>query len=312
MKKVQRDSQQYPLISIGMPVRNEAKFLDAALAALVGQTGVNLEIIISDNASTDATESICRRYTGQYPFIRYYRFEQNVGASTNFRFVLQEAKGAYFMWASGHDLWDSNYLQECSSALQANPGAILAFGTTRWIGADGNPFPRSWGWSDTRGLSVVGRYCTVFWGNMNPILGLMRTRDIQQQIFDDMVGVDLAILLALALRGDFMHIGQAGWCRREFRKEVSYQQKLERYRSADYALSTAFMGRYFPLARLPFRIIGDVLASAATAWQKFQLILILQASLPVKYFVDKARKNAESRESDSAPQTGRKEDAGSP
>lgn len=311
MSKEQHNAQQSMLISIGMPVRNEARFLDAALTALVRQTAVNLEIIISDNASTDATGSICKRYSEQYPFIRYHRFEDNIGAGANFRFVLQEARGAYFMWASGHDVWDSNYLQECSAALQTNPGAMLAFGTTKWIGEDGKPFPRLWGWSDTRGLSVVGRYCTVFWGNMNPILGMIRTRELQQQRFDDMVGVDLAILLGLAMRGDFMHVCSTGWYRREFRKESSYQQKLDRYRSADFALSTSLLARYFPLILLPFRILGDVFSSSLPARQKSQLILILLASLPVKYFADKSRKVAASKEQYRAQHDQRNEDTDS-
>lgn len=279
-----------PLVSVGMPVRNEAAFLEAALKSLLAQSAVNLELIISDNASTDDTEALCRHYASLDPRIRYHRFEKNIGASANFRWVLEQAKGDYFMWASGHDLWDSNYLQACSEALEANREAVIAFGTVSWIGADGESYPRSWGWSDTRGLSMLGRYFTVFWGNMNPIIGMIRREELVRHRFDDMVGIDLAILLALSLTGPNLHVWQTGWCRREFRKEVSYEQKLQRYSSADYALATTWLDRYFPFMRLPLRIVRDLFRAPVSVGFKLMILVILLVSMPMKYIVDKAAK----------------------
>lgn len=293
MKHLQRmnESKQLPLISIGMPVRNEARFLRQALDCLVNQRAVSFEIIISDNASTDTTSDICLEYVQRYPlFIRYHRFETNVGASSNFAWVLEQATGKFFMWASGHDLWDDNYLQECSQALADNPAAMIAFGTSRWIDAEGKRYPRDSGWSDTRGLSLIGRYMTVFWGSMNPVIALIRTSALKQQKIIDMVGLDLCILLGLALRGDFIHCTQTAWARREFRVESSYQQKLERYRSTEYALGKSWLAKHFPLAQLPLRILGDVVGADIPFGQKMMLAVILCNSLPVKYLADKKRK----------------------
>src|SRR5688572_33353144 len=118
------------LISVGMPIRNEARFLRAALDALTAQTGVELELIISDNASTDDTPAICHEYCARFPWISYHRFEENIGAAANFSYVLGQARGKYFMWASGHDLWAPNYLQECGRMLDRFPGAVIAAGNT--------------------------------------------------------------------------------------------------------------------------------------------------------------------------------------
>jgi glycosyltransferase involved in cell wall biosynthesis len=296
---------QNRLVSIGMPVRNEARFLRKALDALLAQTGVPFEIIISDNASTDSTPDICREYAERFPeIVRLNCFQQNIGASANFAWVLQQAKGAYFMWAAGHDIWAPDYLQQCSEALESNPRAMIAFGTTRWIDEQDRPYHTQTGWTDTRGLSLPGRYFTVFWGNMNPILGLMRTPAIRQQPFNDMVGVDLAILLALALRGDFLHCTATGWNRREFRHEVSYSEKLKRYRSKDYALSTSFLGRYFPLARLPLRIYADLWKSDIGPGNRLLLSALLVCALPAKYLTDKARKKQKSRAEQGMEQAG--------
>lgn len=274
-----------------MPVRNEARFLRQSLDSLVAQTNVSLEIIISDNASTDETPAICQEYCARYPFIRYHRFDQNQGASQNFQYVLQQASHDYFIWASGHDLWEPNYLAECAQTLYTNPNAMIAFGTTHWIDADGQSFDRAWGWSDTRGLSNVGRYVTVFWGNMNPIIALIRRAPLQQQLINDLVGIDLALLLALSMRGDFVHVPATAWYRREFRKETSYQQKLERYRSADFALSTSWLARYFPLARLPLRLISDLFSGPLPLSRRLMVFALLLVMLPVKYLVDRRRKS---------------------
>ncbi|MEY4640321.1 MAG: hypothetical protein RLZZ227_315 [Pseudomonadota bacterium] len=281
-----------PLISLGMPVRNEAAFLESALQSLLAQTGVDIELIISDNESTDATAEICAHYAQKDARIRYHRFEHNAGVIGNFRFVLQQAKGDYFMWASGHDVWGTDYLQRCALALHENPGAMIAFGTPHWIGPDGALLARRWGWSDTRGLSVPGRYFTVFWGHMNPVVGLIRTRELQALRVDDIVGLDLALLLALAMHGDFVHVPGTNWCRRDVRSEMSYRQKLERYRSKDYALDTSWIGQHFPLLRLPLRLLRDVCKSGLSARSRFQIIALLLVSLPLKYWVERTLKSA--------------------
>jgi glycosyltransferase involved in cell wall biosynthesis len=280
-----------PLVSIGMPVRNEERFIREALEALLAQEDVRMELIISDNASTDATPDICREYAERYPaLIRYNRFEDNVGAGANFAWVLEQAVGEYFMWASGHDLWEPNYLKSCTTALQAAPNAMIAFGSTHWIDAAGAPYPRATGWSDTRGLSLAGRYFTVFWGNMNPIIAVLRTAAIKEEEVTDMIGVDLCLLLALSLKGNFLHCPDTAWSRRENRDEVSYEQKLKRYRSGDFALDKSLLARIAPLARLPVRILRDLLGSRLGAGQKLLLAVLLLASLPVKYLSDRQRK----------------------
>src|SRR5581483_12411158 len=98
-----------PLVSIGLPVYN-GKHLREALNSLQSQTYKNIEIIISDNASTDSTAKICRTYLRDSR-IKYIRQKANIGAAKNFNFVLSKAKGEYFMWAAGDDVWNENYIK---------------------------------------------------------------------------------------------------------------------------------------------------------------------------------------------------------
>jgi glycosyltransferase involved in cell wall biosynthesis len=116
-----------PLVSIGMPVYNGARYIREALDSLLGQTFTDFELIISDNASTDSTEAICREYAAKDQRIRYIRQSQNLGASGNFKFVLDEALGEYFMWAAHDDRWDRKFVEMMVQILDSDSKAGLAF-----------------------------------------------------------------------------------------------------------------------------------------------------------------------------------------
>ena len=98
-------------ISIGLPVCNGAKYIREALDSLLAQTFIDFELIISDNASIDATQVICEEYARRDPRIRYVRQRENRGALANFQFVLDQAEGEFFMWAAADDVWDKNWIE---------------------------------------------------------------------------------------------------------------------------------------------------------------------------------------------------------
>lgn len=99
-----------PAISIGLPVYNGAKHLEAALDSLLNQSFSDFEIIISDNASTDDTQSICERYASRDSRIKYFRQIENIGAPGNFRFVYEQAGSQLFKWMAHDDWVDPDWL----------------------------------------------------------------------------------------------------------------------------------------------------------------------------------------------------------
>ena len=78
-----------PKVSIGLPVYNGGEFIRAAIESILAQTFPDFELNISDNASTDETEAICRDYAAQDQRIRYVRQSTNLGAGANFKFVFE-------------------------------------------------------------------------------------------------------------------------------------------------------------------------------------------------------------------------------
>lgn len=114
-----------PRLSVGLPVYNGQRYLAAALDSLLGQSFTDFELIISDNASTDGTEEICRRYAAKDPRIRYIRQPRNIGANPNHNFVLREGRGEFFKWAAHDDLYGRDLFARCVAVLDEHPDVVL-------------------------------------------------------------------------------------------------------------------------------------------------------------------------------------------
>lgn len=113
-----------PLVSIGMPVYNGELYITQAINSLINQSFSDFELIISDNCSTDETQQICKNFELIDKRIRYIRQEINIGAAANFKFVLSESIGTYFMWNAADDYRSSDCL---SYYIQKIGNAGLAF-----------------------------------------------------------------------------------------------------------------------------------------------------------------------------------------
>jgi hypothetical protein len=115
----------------------------------------------------------------------------------------------------------------------------------------------------------------------------MRLADLKNCPMVNMVGTDLNILTRLAMRGDFVHATAAHWQRREFRKELSYAEKLERYKSAEYALAKSRFARIFPLMQLPIALFKSVWSSALPFATRCAISVLLLPTMLVKYLTAK-------------------------
>lgn len=119
--------KQQATISIGMPVYNGEKYIREALDSLLDQSFSDFELIISDNASSDSTQAICLKYVDRDLRVRYIRQSSNIGAAANFKFVLNQCIGTYFMWAAYDDKWSREWLEKAHDAIRES-GVSMAFG----------------------------------------------------------------------------------------------------------------------------------------------------------------------------------------
>jgi glycosyltransferase involved in cell wall biosynthesis len=126
-----------PLVSIGAPVYNGEDFIRQAIQSVIDQDYPNIEMVISDNASTDNTQSICEEYAAKYPQIKYYRQPINQGMIANFNTSLELAQGDFFCWLSHDDFLAPTYISKCMDMLTRYPQAIACCSEINFVNYDG-------------------------------------------------------------------------------------------------------------------------------------------------------------------------------
>jgi glycosyltransferase involved in cell wall biosynthesis len=125
------------LVTIGIPTYNRAGgYLREALASALKQTYPHIEIVVSDNCSTDHTEAVVKSFAD--PRIRYFKHPYNIGANNNFNFCVEQARGDYFLLLHDDDLIDPDFVETCMRRVDAKTDIGLIRTGTRVIDADGS------------------------------------------------------------------------------------------------------------------------------------------------------------------------------
>jgi glycosyltransferase involved in cell wall biosynthesis len=135
-----RNLTQYanrPRLTVGLPVFNGANWLRSALDSLLSQSYENFELIISDNGSSDATQSICEEYAARDKRIRYVRQETNRGLTWNWNQVFALSRSEYFKWAACDDVYHPAFLARCIEVLDHNRDVAWCHSRSRHINDKG-------------------------------------------------------------------------------------------------------------------------------------------------------------------------------
>jgi glycosyltransferase involved in cell wall biosynthesis len=120
-----------------MPTWRAAEFVAATLDTVVAQTHANLEILVSDDASPDATASVVAAYAERDPRIRLIRQPRNLGWTGNVNALLAAAQGDYFLFAFHDDHLAPDYVARCVAALESRPRAVIAYSDILLVNEDG-------------------------------------------------------------------------------------------------------------------------------------------------------------------------------
>jgi glycosyltransferase involved in cell wall biosynthesis len=129
-----------PRVSIGIPVYNSERYIRQSVGSLLAQTYGDFELVITDNASTDGTEAICREYVAKDKRVRYFRNERNLGGPANFRRVFSLCSGEFHKWSNADDSWDPTMIEKCVAVLDREPDVVVCYPMTRFINKDGDFF----------------------------------------------------------------------------------------------------------------------------------------------------------------------------
>jgi len=219
------DANHAPLISIGIPTYNRVTSLARSIASARAQTHENVDIVICDNASTDETESLCRRIASEDPRVRYVRHPRNIGPEENFAATLRLARGEFFMWVADDDWIDPDYVRACYDVLRGDPETSIVVGESHYYEADvfHHVEPILNLTTDLASLRVLFYLWKV--DRNGPFYGLMRRREIAAvalersngRLHHGQLAGDWFVIAAMAFRGRIrtrrgvaIHRGMAG------------------------------------------------------------------------------------------------------
>ncbi|PHS17452.1 MAG: glycosyl transferase family 2 [Blastopirellula sp.] len=270
-------------VTIGLPVYNGEAFIKESLDSLLAQTYSDFELIISDNASTDHTEAICREYAANDSRISYHRVDENLGAVPNFNRVFELSNSQYFKWAAADDVCAPNFLARCVDILDNNPSVVWCHSRSTHIDAKGNELSDV----DAVNVSYAARQASKSHERFRAVLlgaggcldtyGLIRSEVIRKTpLFLPFYGAEKVFIAELALRGQYqeineilfyprVHSGGAG----NLQTEVE-QQAYMSTRSGSYK---------FPRLQMLKGYLQAILRSDISVKEKSQCLLVISRYL---------------------------------
>lgn len=265
------------LVSIGLATFNRASLLKRAVDSLLAQTYSHFELIISDNASTDETEQICREYAQKDGRIRYFRQEKSIGAVAQPDFLISKIKGDYFMFASDDDWWHPDFILRLKETLDQHSEYGLAMSSLRQVCLDGSLINeiRYDGANDLSSFSS-GRIFTAVLKKNPPvhffIMGLFRTEVFKKLLWkpnERVLGSDKILMYEAALFTRFYSLPDILWHRtihpgpdaehygHDYRKVV--ENRWAYFRHVKVAVSSLFRSPNISLSRKVFLLPPKIL-----------------------------------------------------
>jgi glycosyltransferase involved in cell wall biosynthesis len=206
-----------PRLSIGLPVYNSSAYVAESIEALLGQTFEDFELIISDNASTDDTGDICRRYEKLDSRVRYFRQPRNVGLAPNHNFCVMEARGELFKWGAGDDLYARDLIEKCVAALDENPKVVLAHSWTAMIDGNGAVFQANEYPLATSALRAPERFRSILNDSGGDDDGAVMRKEVllRTAMKESYHHADRTIIAELVLHGPFYQVPEWLYFRRD-------------------------------------------------------------------------------------------------
>ncbi|WP_169738825.1 glycosyltransferase family 2 protein [Jiangella gansuensis] len=257
-----------PRVTLGMPLYNAERYLAQAFDGLLAQDFGDFEIVVSDNASTDGTWSLCQDYAARDPRIRLYRNTENLGAARNYNRTVELARAPLFKWVAYDDVCSPTLLSRCVAALDAaGPRVVLAYPRTLLIDDDGVEIGPYRDGLDLRSSHAFRRVATYArnWSLCNAVFGVIRTDVLRSTgMIRPYLSSDVVLLAELAAIGQFHEIPERLFHRR-IHAGSSRQSGKDLAAAAHWFDTRRPADARPPKVRLPRRVTSALL-SAPLAW----------------------------------------------
>lgn len=209
-------NQNRPRVVIGMPVYNGEKHIRETIDSILAQTFTDFRLLISDNASTDATGEICCEYAQQDDRVVYHRQSENLGFARNFNYVFQPDGALYFKWAAHDDLLKPDYLLQCYERLEQDSSLSMAHCAAVRIDDASNELGM-YNNLKLNGARVRDRFWQLLWIiDIYEIYGLMRSDCVAKtNLAGTYVGSERTLLAKMLFQGDIAYMDAGLFSRRD-------------------------------------------------------------------------------------------------
>jgi glycosyltransferase involved in cell wall biosynthesis len=203
-----------PLVSIGLPVRNGAGTVDRAIRSVLEQDHARLEVVISDNASDDGTEAICRELARSDERVRYIRQPENIGLLPNFYAVLHQARGSYFKWMGDDDWLTPTFVGRCVEMFSEDPQLLVVTTRQGHVQPGGEVESTGYDRADLRSPRPLERFKGLLYVlaesdvDLDVLYGMVRPGPVAALPRPVVMNEDQVFAARLALAGPFGHIDE--------------------------------------------------------------------------------------------------------
>lgn len=213
-----------PLVTVALPVYNGERFLADAIESLLGQTLGDFELLVCDNASTDATVPMVQEYARQDPRIRLLPSPVNRGLAWNWNRAVPEARGRFFKWAAADDVHLPEYLARTVERLETDRTAVLAHSLSVDVDENGTPFravPTELAMDAPTAHERFHALTRRGWACI-PLFGVIRTEVVRRTgLHGAYPRSDRALLAELGLHGRLVEVDEVLFHHREFSGRVT-------------------------------------------------------------------------------------------
>lgn len=189
------------LVSVAIPTYNRAGDLERAVASVLAQTHHELELVISDNASSDATPEVCARLAAADERVLVVRQAVNRGPVANFNSVLEQLRGRHVMLLADDDALAPEFVERCLATFATEPRASIVHGRTCFVDGASEILGTDFAVDAADGGRRVLDYLARVHDN-GAFYGLMRADAMRAALpMPNMLGADWAWVARLAFQG---------------------------------------------------------------------------------------------------------------
>lgn len=198
------------MVSVGIPTYNNPVGLVKSVNSLINQDYSNLQIIISDNNSTNYNIlEMLAELLQNHKQIKVVQQTTNIGVIKNFKFVLNQAEGEYFMWAADDDFWSPNYISSCLNVFSSNPDCVSVFSHFEVLNLKTNEITqKNTPTSCSSSSQFIRVFTRLFEMIPNMIYGLHKTEIIRKISIETFDWFDVLVTIQLAYHGKILIIPQ--------------------------------------------------------------------------------------------------------